>query len=776
MIDPLVIDPLVRTARARPDDVALIDGAQRWTWRELLVAADVLAGHLLTQPHERVALLALDSGDAVVAINAVRRAGMTLVPLQRRLTTTGLVQLLERSRTSLLIHDAPHASVAAQLADARPSLMLLALPVVAATVPAPIAGPAPGRDSVDASAVGAVVFTSGTTAASKGVLLTHANLFASAGAWAKFLGARPDDHWLAALPLSHVAGLGVVLRSACSGARLTVQDRFDPTAVRRSLAEDGVTHVSLVPTQLVRVLDEGPVVAPVLRALLLGGAPIPAALVTRAIAAGRPVGPTYGMTEAASGVTALAADEARAHPGSSGRALPGMRVRVMLDRDMPAPIDVEGHISVSGPSVFQGYDEDDVGTRAALDGGWLHTGDRGRLDANGLLTITGRDAELIVSGGENISPVAVESVMLAHPDIADVAVVAWPDPTWGSMPAAAIVARPGADVDVEDIARFARDRLPAFSVPSTIEPVEAIPRTASGKVIRRDVRRMLASIATDLFVERPDGARIHVRRRGLGPVLVLLHATLANARELDPLAVELSREHTILAIDRRSAGSSEMPPGDVLGPIEAGAHIDDVIAVLDALAPGERVFLVGHSYGGCVGLEIAARHPGRIAGAFLFEPPYLGVLPGGASDSRLLGQRITDIARRDGSGAAALAFLETVNGPGATRRLPAPVLAQFEREGRSAVADAALAGFDPAGLQGIRTPIHVGLGGRSRGPYAAVAGSLQQFGVTVHTHHFPTLGHGGPVSRPTAIAPVVIALAGSPDAPASAAPPPGGSP
>jgi len=186
--------------------------------------------------------------------------------------------------------------------------------------------------------------------------------------------------------------------------------------------------------------------------------------------------------------------------------------------------------------------------------------------------------------------------------------------------------------------------------------------------------------------------------------------------------------------------------------------------------------VVGHSYGGCVGLEFAARHPERVAGVFLFEPPYLAVLPGTAAEAVALGQRITAIAEHDGLGAAALAFLETVNGPGISRRLPPGVLAQFEREGRSAVADSALAGFEPAGLGAVRVTVHIGLGDRSRGPYAAVAGELRRHIATLETHHFPTLGHGGPISQPTLVATAILTIADATDTLAALTPAPGGTP
>ncbi len=619
------------------------------------------------------------------------------------------------------------------------------------------------------------MFTSGTTGVPRAALLSHANLLASAHAWNRFLEAGPTDHWLATLPLSHVAGLGVVLRCAGSGARLTVHGHFDAGAIRERLAGGGITLLSLVPTQLMRLLDDGPVAAPDLRALLLGGAPIPSGLVRRAVAAGLPIVPTYGLTETASGVTASLISEVLANPGSSGRALPGLRVRVVGEDGRDMPVGAVGNVTVSGATVFVGYDRDPIATDAVLQDGWLHTGDLGALDGEGRLTIVDRREDLIISGGENISPVEVESVLALHPDVLDAAVVGRSDGSWGAVPVALLVPRPGVSLDIDRVTAYARDRLAGYKVPVAIEIVSVIPRTASGKIVRGDVRKVLGSVTRDLFVERPGGARIHVRRRGTGPVLVLLHATLSNAQELDPLAMELADAHTVLAIDRRSSGGSVMPPDDVLGPIDVQVHIDDILAVVDELVPGEPVFLVGHSYGGCVGLELAARHQERVTGAFLFEPPYLSVAPDEGADSEVLGERITDIARRDGLGAAALAFLETVNGAGITRRLPADALARFEREGRAAVADSALAGFDPAGLVNVRARLGIGLGERSRGPYAAVAAGIAVRIPALQIHTFPTLGHGGPVSQPATIAPVILALAGSSGPMASLVPAPGGS-
>jgi O-succinylbenzoic acid--CoA ligase len=285
VIDPLVIDPLVATAEYRPDEEALVDASARWTWRELLLEASGLAERLGLVGGGRVALLARDTADAVVAIHAVRLAGATLVPLNRRLRRAELLPLLLRSGVSLLAHDDAHADLANDLANAIPALE----PVRLGSRSLPLRTSS-GRE-LATGITGAIVFTSGTTGVPRAAMLTHGGLLASAGAWNRFLEAQPNDHWLATLPLSHVAGLGVVLRSACSGALLTLHDRFDPTAIRAALAHDGITHLSLVPTQLGRLLDGEPVTAPRLRALLLGGAPIPVELVRRAVAAGLPVSP-----------------------------------------------------------------------------------------------------------------------------------------------------------------------------------------------------------------------------------------------------------------------------------------------------------------------------------------------------------------------------------------------------------------------------------------------------------------------------------------------------
>jgi O-succinylbenzoic acid--CoA ligase len=258
------------------------------------------------------------------------------------------------------------------------------------------------------------------------------------------------------------------LRSAVYGTAAIVHERFEVEAVRRSLESGEATLVSLVATQLRRLAQAGLTHAPALRAALVGGGPVPRDLLAWASERGLPVLQTYGMTETASQIATLPADEALAgrRGASAGRALPGVELRVDA---------TTGEILVRGPSVARG---------ALAADGWLHTGDRGRLDDDGYLWVEGRLDDVIVSGGENVSAAEVEDVLAAHPAVAEAAVVGREDPEWGQAVTAYVVLASGRTASDAELVAHCRARLAPHKAPKAIHRVVALPRTESGKVAR----------------------------------------------------------------------------------------------------------------------------------------------------------------------------------------------------------------------------------------------------------------------------------------------------
>jgi O-succinylbenzoic acid--CoA ligase len=476
-------------ADARPEP-AIVEGAIAWTWRELDGRADAIARELLlvgVRPGSRVALLTAPSAAAIATLHAIARVGGVVAPLGPGLTVAELAVAGEVIAPDLVIHD-PALDAAARAIG----VPLRSLDELTGTSPGPETPDElapPQLPAPDHAAPAAIVLTSGTTGRSKAVVLSTAALVASAEAW---LAALPEaTGWLLAVGLAHVAGLGVVWRAALSGVPLVVLARPDPAAILAALgAAPHPSHVSLVPTVLTRLLDLGGDVRPplTLRAVPLGGGAISAGLVRRAIEAGWPVVPTYGLSEAGSGVTASPTDEAAIHPDTAGRPLPGVGIRIVE----PDPEGI-GEIEVTGPALFSGYIGDPLTTTTAWsEDGWLRTGDLGRLDADGRLIVADRRTDRIVRGGENISPTEVEAVLLEHPAVADAAVVARADPAYGQVPVAAIVLRHGhADPGNEALVALCREGLARFKVPVAFIRLDAIPHTAGGKPRRAELRAVL---------------------------------------------------------------------------------------------------------------------------------------------------------------------------------------------------------------------------------------------------------------------------------------------
>ncbi len=328
----------------------------------------------------------------------------------------------------------------------------------------------------DLAAVAAVIHTSGTTSEPKRVGLTFGNLLWSAQGSAVALGSDPAERWLCTLPVCHVGGLSILVRSAIFATTALVHERFETESALTALMEQDITLVSVVATTLGRLLDAGLTHPPRLRLALAGGGPVPQALLERAAAAGVPVCQTYGLTEASSQVSTVplaalrAAEPAYVPAMGAGRPLFCTRVRIAED----------GEILVAGPT---------VAPAAVSPDGWLATGDLGMLDSGGNLHVSGRRSDTIISGGENVAPAEVEAVLESHPQVAEAAVIGRSDPRWGEAVTAIVVPRAGAELDAELLQEHCAQRLAAYKVPKQVV-LEAgpLPRTRSGKLLRRQLR------------------------------------------------------------------------------------------------------------------------------------------------------------------------------------------------------------------------------------------------------------------------------------------------
>ncbi len=437
---------LARAAAARPDRVAIETPAGRCTYAELLSAAQRGADALAAdgaRRGERVALALAPGLEFACALHACMLLGAVAVPVDLRLSARERSRLVSSCKLTIAEPIGLEAGPAGDLAHG-------------------------ARHDLDATAV--VIHTSGTSSAPKPVELTYGNLLWSALGSAVALGVDPDERWLCALPLSHVGGLSILVRSAIYATTAIVHERFETERVLRALREDDVTLVSLVATTLARLLDAGLERPPKLRCALTGGGPVPAALVERARRAGVPVSMTYGLTEACSQVTT--APVAALAGGDLGAGPPLFCARVRCAED--------GEVLVAGPTVAPG---------ALTDDGWLHTGDVGSFDERGGLWITGRKADTIVSGGENVAPSEVEAVLEVHADVLEAAVVGLPDERWGEAVTAIVVIREGAAPDDETLRAHCAATLAPYKVPKRVVlRGEPLPRTRSGKLLRRELR------------------------------------------------------------------------------------------------------------------------------------------------------------------------------------------------------------------------------------------------------------------------------------------------
>lgn len=435
---------LAQRAQTCPDRTALIAEDQSVTYEELEAEATAAARRLAAHGVRGGATVTLElpvGTDYVILLHALMKLGAIAEPLNTRLAPREREAELRRAGPVLAI------SRAGDAAGPEADLPLL------------------GEHDLDA--IHCRVLTSGTSGHPRPVGLTYGNHLWSAVGSAFNLGVDPSDRWLCCLPLYHVSGLEIVMRSVIYGTGTVVHGGFAVESVAEALERDGVTLMSVVTTQLTRLLEAGVDLSGP-RAILVGGGPVPLEVLEEAIGRGATVVQTYGLTEAASQVTTLAPQEARRKLGSVGRPLLTTHLRIQ-----------DGEILVQGPVVAPGFADED---------GWLHTGDLGRIDDEGFLYVEDRLGDVIVSGGENVLPAEVEEVLMRHPDVADAAAVGRADAEWQEAVEAVVVLRDGAAAGPAELRRHCAESLAGYKVPKRFEFVAELPRTDSGKLLRQALR------------------------------------------------------------------------------------------------------------------------------------------------------------------------------------------------------------------------------------------------------------------------------------------------
>lgn len=490
-----------------PDRVALTGPDRSYSYAQLDKRGD-RAAHLLRdglglRRGDRLALLMLNGPEWFELLLGAARLGVVLVPLNVRLSPVELQYQVQDAGCTALIYGEEFAERLPEWLPGTPVARALRLGAEyaerLALAPAePVPDAAGGADPL------LIIYTSGTTGKPKGAVLTHENIRYNALNNCIGIGLTAEDVVLTVLPLFHVGGIGLFsLPALYAGGRVVLPRRFDPVESLRLIERERVTVTMTVPTIMqayIEALDRMGERRPDLsscRGFISGGAPCPAELIAAAAERGLPYGQGYGMTETAPTVF-LQPEMQRmrelppgAHigrPGTIGKPVMFSGVQLLDDAGSPVRPGEVGEICVRGGNVFAGYWNLPEATAAAFTpDGYFRSGDLARADEDGYVTIMGRKKEMLISGGENVYPLEVEQALSAHPAVAEAAVVGIPDARWGEVPGAAVVLKAGAQATPDDLAAWCRSRMAGYKVPKRWRVLEALPRTAIGKVIKPEL-------------------------------------------------------------------------------------------------------------------------------------------------------------------------------------------------------------------------------------------------------------------------------------------------
>ncbi|MEH6888480.1 o-succinylbenzoate--CoA ligase [Bacillus sp. JJ864] len=471
---------LMQRAFLTPERTAIETKESTYTFLELhekvLLCCEHLA-YLQVKKGTKVAVLMKNGMEMVIAIHALSYIGAVAVLLNTRLSREELLWQMEDAEVSCLL---TNEEFDGEQVPVYLFAELAGLPKEQVTV----------QNEFILEETMTIIYTSGTTGKPKGVMLTYGNHWWSAVGSSLNLGLRDDDCWLACLPFFHVGGLSLLMKNIMYGMRVLLVPKYDLDFIHEALQTRGITMISVVSKMLTDLLErlQEDTYPPSLRCVLLGGGPAPRPLLETCVAKGIPVYQTYGMTETSSQICTLAADYMLTKVGSAGKPLFPCQIRIEQD-GRGASVGTAGEIVVKGPNVTSGYFKREEATRGSIHDGWLHTGDIGYLDEDGFLYVLDRRSDLIISGGENIYPAQIEEVLLAHPAVLEAGVVGVSDERWGQVPIAFVVKVE--DVTAEELLAFCAEKLARYKVPQAVHFLSDLPRGASKKLLRRELRQLL---------------------------------------------------------------------------------------------------------------------------------------------------------------------------------------------------------------------------------------------------------------------------------------------
>jgi fatty-acyl-CoA synthase len=490
-------------ATAGPHRRALTFEGATLTYGQLQDRVDRLAGSLRDGGichGDRVGFLGFNQPAFFETLFAASRLGAIFVPLNFRLTGPELAFIIGDAGVHTLVVDDDHRPVIDSVLTDLPCRRYLAVsPGPAPEGPwepysepfshPPLQQPEP----IDADEVAVIMYTSGTTGRPKGAMLTHGNIWWNNTNALHMFDVLADDVSLVVAPLFHIGGLNVTtLVTWQKGGEVVLHRHFEPGAALAAIPEYGVSTMFGVPAMFLFMSQHPAFDASDLtsvRTLICGGAPVPEPLIKVYNGRGIPIQQGYGLTETSPSVSFLSPEYALAKVGSAGK--PPLFTEVKL-AGAGAPLE-RGEICVRGPNVMKGYWNRPEATSAAIDAeGWFHTGDLGYLDEDGFLYIVDRVKDMVITGGENVYPAEVESVLYRHPAVAEIAIVGVPDDRWGEAVVAVAAVKEGATLTLADLREFAAGDLASFKLPSRLELVDLLPRNPAGKVLKYELRQRLS--------------------------------------------------------------------------------------------------------------------------------------------------------------------------------------------------------------------------------------------------------------------------------------------